>query len=126
MKCLNLAVQPSLQSKLQVAGPILFNSSIKTDIFFRRKVIFQRDRLVKNDETLYDNDVVTSVINAMMYLYKEAKYAIFNIAVESVSHLGQASTLFGLLTLPDDSSTSSGLRRCWSKDTTDAVYRCGI
>ena len=66
--------------------------------------------------------MVMLVNNAMMYLFKEAKYTISDIEVESVSHLRQVMTLFELLTLLDDFSMNSGLRRCWSKATTNVTY----
>ena len=62
------------------------------------------------------------VKSAMMFLFKEARYAISNSEIKLVSHLGQATSLFGLITLPNDFSMSSGLRRCWSKDTTSDAY----
>ena len=65
---------------------------------------------------------VTLVNNVMMFPFKEAKYAISDTKIESVSHLSQATSLFGLITLPDDFSTSSGPSRCWSKDTTSDTY----
>src|SRR6266568_8419774 len=55
----------------------------------------------------------------MMYLFKEAKYHISDTEVETVFNLGQATSLFAYLALPDDFSTSADLSRCWSKDTSD-------
>ena len=52
----------------------------------------------------------------MMFLSKDAKYAIWDTELETVANLGQATSLFGLIMLPDDFSTSSGFSRC--KDTT--------
>jgi len=118
-----LAVQPSSQANLQVPGPILFNSFYQDGYFLpSESYISIKGRLVKNDGTAYDNEEVTLVNNAMMFLFKDARYAISDTEIETVQYLGQATSLFGLLTLPDDFSTSSGLSRCWSKDTTNNAH----
>src|SRR5882757_7177276 len=118
-----LAVQPSSQSNLDGQQEILFNVYYQDAYFLpSESYISIKGRLLKNDGTAYTNEEVTLVNNAMMYLFKEAKYAISDTEIETVSNLGQATSLFGLISLPDDFSTSSGLSRCWSKDTTNRAY----
>ena len=77
------AVQPSSQSNLQVVGPILFNSFYQDRYFLPlESYISIKGRLVKNDGTLLDNEEVMLANNIMMYLFKEAKYAISYTEVE--------------------------------------------
>ena len=117
-----LVVQSSSQSNLQVTGSILFNSSYEDGYLLpSESYISIKVRIVKADGTLYDNEKVTLVNNAM-FLFKDAKYAISDTEIGLVSHLGQATSSFSLITLHDDFSTSLGLSRCWSKDTTNGTY----
>ena len=55
----------------------------------------------------------------MMYLFSEIRYAINGVDVERISHPGQATSMLCYLSKPDDFSTSSALKMCWSKDTTN-------
>jgi hypothetical protein len=64
-------------------------------------------------------DEVALVNNAMMYLFKEISYSINDIIMERITNPGQISSMLGYLKYPDDFSTSSGMRMCWSKDTTN-------
>src|ERR1700759_905703 len=64
-------------------------------------------------------DEVTLVNNAMMYLFKEISYSINDVEMERVKNPGQTTSMLGYLKYPDDFSTSSGLKMCWSKDTTN-------
>jgi len=116
-----IAIQPSSQHNLNVGGPIVFQSMYQDGYFLpAESSITIQGRLVKEDGTVYDNnDEVSLVNNAMLYLFKEAKYHISDKEIESVLDPGQTSSLFAYLTLPDDFSTSAGLSRCWSKDTTN-------
>jgi len=113
-------IQPDSQNNLNIGGPIVLHSMYQDGYFLpAESYITIQGRLVKDNGTLYDNEEVTLVNNAMMFLFSEAKYSISNTEIESVLNLGYATSLFGYLTLPDDFSTSSGLSRCWSKDTTN-------
>src|SRR5881628_564756 len=115
-----IAIQPSSQHNLNIGGPIDFQSMYQDGYFLpAESYITIQGRLVKQDGTLYDNEEVALVNNAMLYLFSEARYYISDKEIESVLNLGQASSLVGYLTLPDDFSTSAGLSRCWSKDTTN-------
>ena len=111
-------IQPSSQNIINVPGPIILNSFHQDGYFYPAESYLSiKGRLLKADGTGYDNEEVTLVNNAMMYLFSEMKYSISDTEIESILYPGQATTLFGLLSLPDDFSTSSGLSRCWSKDT---------
>jgi len=74
--------------------------------------------LTKADGTLYANgDEVTLINNAMMYLFSSISYKLGSTEIESISNPGQATSMLGYLSYPDDFSTSAGLKYCWSKDT---------
>ncbi len=115
-----IAIQPSSQHNLNVGGPIVLQSMYQDGNFLpSESSITIQGRLVKQDGTVYDDEEVSLVNNAMMYLFSEAKYHISDTEIESVLELGHTTSLFGYLTLPDDFSTSAGLSRCWSKDTSN-------
>ena len=79
-------------------------------------------RMLKADGQPYiDTDIVALTNNGLMYLYSNVRYALSGQGVESVNNPGHASTMFGMLTYPDDFSKSSGLNQLWFKDMgTDA------
>ena len=53
----------------------------------------------------------------MMYLFKRIRYDLWGQEIENIMHLGQATTMLGLLKYPDDFSKSKGLNQLWYKDT---------
>ena len=53
----------------------------------------------------------------MMYLFKDIRYELSGHEIENIYHLGQASTMLGLLKYPGDFSESKGLNQSWYKDT---------
>ena len=53
-----------------------------------------------------------------MHLFKAVRYELSGQEIENVLHLGQATTMLGLLKYPDDFSKSKGLNQLWYKDTT--------
>ena len=74
--------------------------------------------LTKDDNTLYANgDVISLINNGMMYLFKNIRYQLSGQDIENVMHPGQATTMLGLLKYPDDFSKSQGLNQLWYKDT---------
>ena len=82
-------------------------------------------QLIKDDDTLYANaDVISLINNGMMYLFKNIKYQLSGQDIENVLHPGQATTMLGLLKYPDDFSKSQGLNQLWYKDTSvnAAIY----
>ena len=80
-------------------------------------------QLIKDDDTLYaDVDVISLINNGMMYLFKNIKYQLSGQDIESLLNPGQATTMLGLLKYPDDFSKSQGLNQLWYKDTTDTAH----
>src|SRR5277367_1323506 len=73
-----------------------------------------------NNNTAYaaDNEIAL-INNAMMHLFTGIKYELGATTIETICWPGQTTSMIGYLSYPDDFSTSSGLRSCWSKDTTD-------
>ena len=60
-------------------------------------------QLIKDDDTLYANaDVISLINNGMMYLFKNIKYQLSGQDIESLLNPGQATTMLGLLKYPDD------------------------
>ena len=79
-------------------------------------------RLTKGGGEEYaDADLVSLANNAMMYLFKDIRYELSGQEIEKISHLGQATTMLGLLKYPDDFSKSKGLNQCWYQDTSAEV-----
>ena len=75
-------------------------------------------RLQKNDGTAYqDADLISLVNNAIMYLFRVIRYNLSGQTIETLRYPGVASTMFGLLTSPDDFSKSQGLNQLWFKDS---------
>ena len=73
----------------------------------------------KADDTVYANDDrITLTNNGLMHLFKRIWYDLSGQEIESVAHLGQATTMLGLLKYPDDFSKSKGLNQLWYNDTT--------
>jgi len=54
-----------------------------------------------------------------MYLFSSIRYKIGTTEIETINCPGQTTSMLAYLTLPDDFSTSSGLKSCWTKDTTE-------
>ena len=75
-------------------------------------------QLQKADGTAYaDADVITLTNNGLMYLFSNIKYTLSGQEIETLNNPGQGTTMFGMLTYPDDFSKSSGLNQLWFKDT---------
>ena len=64
-----------------------------------------------------EDDLVSLANNAMMHLFKDIGYELSGQEIKKISHLGQATTMLGVLKYPDDFSKSKGLNQCWYKDT---------
>ena len=90
------------------------------DIFMHpsESFLLMEGRLTKGDGSAYaDADLVPLANNAMMYLFKDILYELSGQEIEKISHLGLATTMFGLLKYTDDFSKSKGLNQLWYKDT---------
>ena len=106
------------------SGDIRINIETK-DIFTHPSESFLliEGQLIKDDDTLYaDADVISLINNGMMYLFKNIKYQLSGQDIESLLNPGQATTMLGLLKYPDDFSKSQGLNQLWYKDTTDIAH----
>ena len=64
-----------------------------------------------------DANVVTLTNNELMYLFNNIRYTLSGLEIESLNSPGQATSMMGMLTYPDDFSKSSGLNQLWFKDT---------
>ena len=70
----------------------------------------------------YDNnDVVTLINNAMMYLFSDIRYHLASHEIEVLQNPGQATTMLGVLKYPDDFSKSQGLNQLWLKDENNGL-----
>ena len=79
-----------------------------------------KGHLRKKNHTVYaDKDEIALINNAMMYLFTEIKYDLGSTTIEKLTSPGQTTSMLCYLSQPDDFSTSSGLKYCWSKDTTN-------
>lgn len=84
-------------------------------------------QLTKNDGTVYDNNTLIALINnGGSYLFKSVKLEMGGQVVELVHNIGQASTMLGLLTYPDDHAKSRALNKMWAKDTTAAAAAANL
>ena len=67
--------------------------------------------------TYIDNETVTLINNAMMYLFSDVRYHLASHEIEVLQNPGQATTMLGLLKYPDDFNKSQGLNQIWLPDT---------
>ena len=75
-------------------------------------------RLIKNTGANYnDNEYVTLINNAMMYLFSDVRYNLASHEIEVLQNPGHATTMLGLLKYPDDFTKSQGLNQLWFPDS---------
>ena len=75
-------------------------------------------RLIKNTGANYnDNEFVTLINNAMMYLFSDVRYHLASHEIEVLQNPGHATTMLGLLKYPDDFTKSQGLNQLWFPDS---------
>ena len=72
--------------------------------------------IAANNNAYGNNDVVTLINNAMMYLFSDVRYHLASHEIEVLQNPGHATTMLGLLKYPDDFSKSQGLNQLWVKD----------
>jgi hypothetical protein len=73
--------------------------------------------LLKENGTRYVEDDKVSVINnAMMYLFQHITYSLSGQEIEKINYPGQATTMLGLLKYPKDFSDSQGMNQLWFPD----------
>ena len=66
--------------------------------------------------TLDNNNVITLINNAMMYLFSDVRYHLASHEIEVLQNPGQATTMLGMLKYPDDFTKSQGLNQLWLPD----------
>ena len=75
-------------------------------------------RLIKNTGANYnDNEYVTLINNAMMYLFSDVRYHLASHEIEVLQNPGHATTMLGLLKYPDDFTKPQGLNQLWFPDS---------
>ena len=110
---------PQTGVNLNNQGEIRITIETQDDFFLPSEAYLTIEgQLQKNDGTAYvDADVVTMTNNALMYLFSNVRYTLSGQEIESLNNPGQGTSMFGMLTYPDDFSKSSGLNQLWYKDT---------
>ena len=133
MDILNINEAPIVEESIQeyefhdyhpVTGTNLNNSgeiriNIETQDLFTHPsqsyLIFE-GQLTKSDGSAYvDTDLATLTHNGIMHLFSNITYRLNGQEIESVFNPGQATTMLGLLTYPDDFSRAEGLNQCWQR-----------
>ena len=75
-------------------------------------------QLIKATGAVYaNNEYVTLINNAMMYLFSDVRYHLASHEIEVLQNPGHATTILGLLKYPDDFNKSQGLNQLWLPDT---------
>ena len=82
-----------------------------------------KGQLVRNDNNnAYPADAQIALINnAVMYMFSSFEYRLGGQIMETLNFPGQTTSMLGYLIYPDDFNSSSGLKQCWSKDTTSSA-----
>jgi len=79
-------------------------------------------QIARVDDNAYDAaNEITLINNARMYFFSLLKYELGSTTLESINLPGQVTSMIGYATYPDDFSVSSGLKTCWSKETSTAA-----
>jgi len=114
---------PPSQADLDSVGSPIQIDIQSSDVYINpsKSYLLIKGKLVRNDNDnpFAENDEIALVNNAMMYLFSEIRYEINGDKVERIAHPGQTSSMLCYLSKPDDFSTSSALKMCWSKDTSN-------
>jgi len=114
---------PQSQENLDSSGSTIQITINATDEYINtsKSYIVIKGKLVRSDNNNSHPEAaeITLINNAMMFLFSEIRYEIGGKIMERISDPGQTTCMIGYLSQPDDYSTSSGLKSCWSKDTTN-------
>ena len=110
---------PQTGVNLNNQGEIRITIESQDEIFLPSEAYLTFEgQLQKSDGTLYiDANVVTLTNNGLMYLFNNIRYTLSGQEIESLNNVGQATSMMGMLTYPDDFSKSSGLNQLTFKDT---------
>ena len=72
---------------------------------------------VNDPLALVNDNVVTLINNAIMYLFSDVRYHLASHEIEVLQNPGYATTMLGMLKYPDDFTKSQGLNQLWLPDT---------
>ena len=75
--------------------------------------------------TLDNNNIITLINNAMMYLFSDVRYHLASHEIEVLQNPGQATTMLGMLKYPDDFTKSQGLNQLWLPDENTGTTEIG-
>lgn len=103
-------------TNLNNPGEITININLQ-DIFTHpsESYLIVEGQLTKEDGTAYaDADNITLVNNGIMHLFNNIKYELSGHVIESINHVGIASTILGLLKYPQE--FAQGLNQLWCTD----------
>ncbi|XP_065660210.1 uncharacterized protein LOC136084055 [Hydra vulgaris] len=105
--------EPVAHTNLNREGEIRINIE-QQDLFTLPSEAFLlfEGRLLKADGTAYANaDAVSLTNSGIMHLFSQITYQLSNQEVESDYHLGQATTMLGMLKYPNDFQLAQGLNQ---------------
>ena len=115
--------EPQSQHNLDNRGSSIqidINAGDKYLIPSKSHLIIKGQLVRNNNNNPYDADAQIALVNnAMMYLFSSVEYSVGSKLMERIINPGQVTSILGYLTQPDDYNTSSGLKSCWNKDTTN-------
>src|SRR6218665_3018950 len=111
--------EPTARTNLNTAGEIRINIELQ-DLFSHSSESYLQfeGRLTKTNNTAYViADAVALTNNGLMHLYSKISYSLSDQEIETLFHLGQATTMLGLLKYPNDFQLAQGLNQLWYKDS---------
>ena len=121
----DIVYEPVAGTNLNSSGQDIRLTIETQDIFTHpsESYLIIEGELKKNDNVnrYADNDPIALTNNGIMHLFKRIRYDLSGQEIENIMHVGQATTILGLLKYPDDFSKSKGLNQLWYKDTTDTA-----
>jgi hypothetical protein len=113
--------EPASQNNLNNRGAAIAIEIQAADKYLHpsRSYLYIKGQLVRadNQEPYAADAEIALVNNAMMFLFSNIMYVVGAKEMESINCPGQATSLLGYLTYPDDFNSGEGLMSCWSKDT---------
>ena len=111
---------PQVGTDLNHRGELRFTIENQDEFFYpSESYITVEGQLTKvaASAAYVDEDIITLTNNAIMHLFSNCKYNLSGKELENLNHVGQATTMLGLLKYPDDFTKSSGMNQLWYKDT---------
>lgn len=111
--------EPITGTNLNNPGEIRINVESQ-DIFTlpSESYLIAEGTLTKATGVVYaDDNAVTLINNAIMYLFRSIRYELSGQEIESINYPGQATTMLSMLKYSDDFQRAQGLNQCWYKDT---------